>query len=156
MPIIISKNLKETADFVKEFLAKLKPTNTKATILALYGDLGSGKTTFTQFLAKELGVTNYVTSPTFVIEKKYSIPKSLGVIPVKTRIQNFKTLIHLDCYRLNDPAEMIRLNWAEIVSDPTNLVVIEWPERIEAILPKEAIKLKFEFVSANERKMTIF
>jgi len=140
----ISKSIKETENFAKDFLAKIKPSKDKAVVLALRGDLGSGKTTFTQFLAKELGITNYVTSPTFVIEKKYLCADG----------KVFEQLIHIDCYRLNSPEEMLRLDWEEIINNPENLIVVEWPERIETILPKESIKIEFEFVGENERRIS--
>lgn len=175
----ISRNLNETHDFAEKFLAQLDGVKRRgATVVALYGDLGSGKTTFTQFLAKELGITNYVTSPTFVIEKRYPItgtgkPQPPLTPPLKGgegernprldkagsrqgpgAVGNFKTLIHIDCYRLNDPKEMEILGWSEIVADSKNLIVVEWPERIEAILPKDSVRIEFEFVSESERKIT--
>jgi len=141
----ISQNLNETYDFARNFLAQLAGVKrAAATVVALYGDLGSGKTTFTQFLAKELGVNNYVTSPTFVIEKRY---------PLKTG--QFKNLIHIDCYRLNDPKGMEVLGWGEMAADPSNLIVVEWPERIETILPNDSVRIEFEFVSENERKIEV-
>ena len=140
---IVAKSLTETENFARTLLANLKTTD-RATVLALYGDLGSGKTTFTQFLAKELGVANYVTSPTFVIEKRY-----------QTKNSTFKTLIHIDCYRLTKPDEMLHLNWSEIIANPANLIVVEWPERIESILPEDAIKIEFEFVDENTRKIRV-
>src|SRR5680860_298534 len=129
---ILSKNLTETADLAKSFLNRLKGNFTVATVLALGGDLGSGKTTFTQFLAKELGIDNYITSPTFIIEKKYLIKNH----------PHFKQLVHIDCYRLNEATEMIHLDWEELIHDANNLIVVEWPKRIESILPKESIKIE--------------
>jgi tRNA threonylcarbamoyladenosine biosynthesis protein TsaE len=140
-----SKNLKNTEDFAESFLKNLKRNPKEATILALYGDLGSGKTTFTQFLAKNLGVKNYVTSPTFVLQKRYSCTT-----------RPFKTLIHIDCYRLDGGSEMDHLGWKEIIHNADNLIVLEWPERIEEILPVDCIRLRFEFISENERMITQF
>ena len=146
---MISKSLVETAEFARNFLKQLaKGARSGAMVVALYGDLGSGKTTFTQFLAKELGVENYVTSPTFVIEKKYVIPAQAG-------IQGFKTLIHIDCYRLTAPDEMLHLGWSEIAADPNNLIVVEWPERIASILPNDCVKIEFKFVGENEREILV-
>lgn len=142
---IISQKTKDTQDFATNFLDKIDPNNSDATVLALYGDLGSGKTTFTQFIAKELGITDYVTSPTFVIEKKYLCAEE----------KKFKKLIHLDCYRLNSPEEILHLDWEEIIHDPDNLIVIEWPERIAGILPENCIRVEFEFVSESERRIEV-
>lgn len=142
---LVLKDLRETENFARDFLSQLKPKTETATILALFGDLGSGKTTFTQFIAKELGIKEQITSPTFVIEKKYKC--TLG--------QSFKYLIHIDCYRLNNKEEMLRLDWSEIIHDPNNLIVVEWSERITEILPKDCVKIEFAFISESERRIEI-
>ena len=105
-------------------------------ILALQGDLGSGKTTFLQGFAKGLGIKEKITSPTFVIVKR------------------FNNFYHFDCYRINKPEEILKLGFKEIISNPKNIVAVEWSEKIKKILPKKAIKLKFEFVSQNTRKIS--
>lgn len=140
---IISKSVGETEAFARKFLNDLKARPGQATVLALKGDLGSGKTTFTQFLAKILGVKNQITSPTFVIEKKY---------PIKDH-PNFKQLIHIDSYRLNNGTDLLKLDWSEILADPKNLIVIEWPEIVPEILPADCLNLEFEFVSEGERRI---
>lgn len=141
--ILNSHSLSDTQNFARSFLQKLKPKEGAGTVLALSGDLGSGKTTFTQFLAKELGVKDQLTSPTFVIEKKYQCGSG----------QEFKNLIHLDCYRLNDSSELLRLDWLEIINKPENLIVIEWPERVADLLPPDTLKLSFYFINENERRV---
>jgi len=135
----------DTQKFARGFLQKLKSKQNLATVLALSGDLGSGKTTFTQFLAQNLRVKDQITSPTFVIEKKYKCSAD----------QEFKNLIHLDCYRLNDSSELLRLDWLEIVGKPENLIVIEWPERVVDLLPPDTLKLSFHFVDENERRIEV-
>lgn len=142
----LAHNLTEMSALAREVLSSLSPAANQATILALSGELGSGKTTFTQFLAQELGVKDYVTSPTFVIEKKYRCAAG----------QPFKQLVHLDCYRLNQSEEMLQLDWQEIVGDPNNLIIVEWPERISELLPPGAKKLEFKFVDENTRAVTVF
>ncbi|MCX6713216.1 MAG: tRNA (adenosine(37)-N6)-threonylcarbamoyltransferase complex ATPase subunit type 1 TsaE [Candidatus Vogelbacteria bacterium] len=151
----VSRNLAETAILAKEVLVALVTKKSGATVLALYGDLGSGKTTFTQFLAQALGITDYVTSPTFVLEKKYRVspPFQGGVAGGRG---GYKTLIHLDCYRLSGPADLTVLGWSEIVADPKNLIVIEWPERVESALPADTIKIKFEYLDENSRRVMMF
>lgn len=106
-------------------------------ILALQGDLGSGKTTFLQGFAKGLGIKEKITSPTFVIVKR------------------FKNFYHFDCYRINKPEEILKLGFKEIITNPKNIVAIEWSEKIQKILPKKAIKLKLEFIDQNTRKIVI-
>lgn len=147
-----SKSLQDTEKFAAEFLNNLKPLFTRqpgdgpgqATVVGLYGDLGSGKTTFTQSVAKILGVVENVTSPTFVIEKIYELTN-----------QKFKHLIHIDCYRLESSSEMTKLGWSEIVADPNNLILVEWPEKIADILPSVMIKVEFKFIDEKTREINL-
>jgi len=142
--IILSKSLLETEKIAEEFLNKIKNIKKEgATVIGLFGDLGSGKTTFTQATGKYLGVNEVMTSPTFVIEKIYSLDGRYG----------FKKLIHIDAYRLDSGKELQSLNFTEISKDPGNLILIEWPERVADILPPDLIKINFKFVSEFERKI---
>ena len=104
--------------------------------------MGSGKTTFTKGFVSAFGVKQNVTSPTFVIEKIYKLPKSLG---------KFKHIIHIDAYRLSGGEEMIELGWKEIIENPENIILVEWPEKIADILPKNIKKIEFTFVDENQR-----
>lgn len=115
-----------------------------ATILLLSGDLGSGKTTFTQGLASALGVTETVTSPTFIIEKIYKLEND----------PDFDHLIHIDAYRLEGKSEAELLNLKTIFADPRTLVTIEWPEYLGDDAPKEGLQLAFTFLTDKERKIT--
>ncbi len=102
-------------------------TNTpSATIVGLSGDLGAGKTTLVQAIGKSLGVVETITSPTFVIAKYYD-----------TSDTRFTKLIHIDAYRIEDPKELEVLGWEHMQKEPNTLIVIEWPEKVEEILPKE-------------------
>ena len=144
---IITKSAEETkrvgSFFSKETNKFISKNN--ALILCLNGDLGGGKTTFTQGLAKGFGIKQKVNSPTFLIIKKYSVKKN-----------NFKNFYHLDCYRLEDPQELIDLGFKEMVSDKNNFIVIEWAEKIKKILPfKNVINLQFDFLDFDKRKITI-
>lgn len=144
---VISKNLEETIKTAQDFVSKLKNVNSEqATVVGLFGDLGSGKTTFSQALGKELGVEDVMTSPTFVIEKIYLLNGQAG---------NFKNLIHIDAYRLDSGGELLTLGFAEVLKNPENLILIEWPERVEEVLPKDMIKLYFKFISENEREIDL-
>lgn len=106
------------------FVDTLAPSPNVATVVALSGDLGAGKTTFAQAIARALGVEETVTSPTFVIEKIYELEG-----------KKWQHLIHIDAYRLKDPHELEVLGWNEIIADPSNLILIEWPENIATIMP---------------------
>jgi tRNA threonylcarbamoyladenosine biosynthesis protein TsaE len=142
-------SLEEMQKLAEDFVAGLKMSETGATVVGLYGDLGAGKTTFTQSVAHALGVEETVVSPTFVIEKIYELPKSENVP------QKFTHLIHIDAYRLEQSSELIRLGWQDITTDPDNLILIEWSERVADIMPKH-IRLNFTHVSENVRETEVF
>lgn len=136
---IITKNAKETQKigrFLAEEIIKNRPDNSKAFIIGLEGDLGSGKTTFIQGLAKGLGIKDKITSPSFVIFKKYDF------------------LYHIDCYRIEDK-DLLELDFKEIINNKRNFVVIEWAEKVKKILPKNILWLKFEYLDKNKRKILI-
>jgi len=143
--VFLSKKAADTQKFAGELIKKLlknKPGK-KALVLALVGELGAGKTTFVQGLAKALAVKEKITSPTFVIIKRFNL----------LACKHFSNLFHVDCYRLNGPKELTSLNFKEIISRPENIVVIEWAEKIKSLLPKEVIWLKFEWGKKGERKI---
>ncbi|MCK4454315.1 tRNA (adenosine(37)-N6)-threonylcarbamoyltransferase complex ATPase subunit type 1 TsaE [Candidatus Parcubacteria bacterium] len=123
------------------------PQKKGALLIGLVGDLGAGKTTFLQGFAKGVGIKEKILSPTFVIMKKFQIqnPKS-----------NIQYLIHIDCYRIQKPEEILEIGFQEIISNPENIIAIEWSEKIEKILPKNIIKIKFKFINKNTRKITVF
>lgn len=110
-----------------------KQDQSAACVLCLHGDLGAGKTTMTQMIARKLGVAESLQSPTFVIKKIYD-----------TQSELFKTLIHMDAYRLEgeESLEMLRLD--EDFKMPNTLMIIEWPEMIETIIPDNVIHIIIE------------
>ena len=124
--------------FVGHVLERLScaPTKERAVVLALAGNLGAGKTTFTQALAHALGVVGVVQSPTYVLMKSYPIS------PLSGRL-TCTTLVHIDAYRLNAPEEFAALRPEEFLNNPRNLVVVEWPERLDGMLPVPDLVLNF-------------
>ncbi len=158
-----SNSLEETQKMARDFVSNIKENNTGATVVGLYGDLGAGKTSFTQGVSKALGVGDNVVSPTFVIMKVYELDSefprshlgsmhlSLGETSGKT-LGKFQHLIHIDAYRIEKSEEFLHLGWKDIISDPKNLILIEWPERVVDIMP-EHIKIYFEHLSENSRKI---
>jgi len=134
----------------KEILrTKIKKT---AFVIGLEGDLGGGKTTFLQGFARGLGVKQKILSPTFVILKKFKIPRKKAVHYLLSAVRWF---YHIDCYRIQKPKEILDLGFKEIISNPKNIVTIEWADRIRKILPKNSIILKLEFIGQNKRKIKI-
>ncbi len=140
---ILSKSIDDTKRFAQDFLAKLSVDGKQATVVGLYGNLGSGKTTFVQCVAELLGVKEHLTSPTFVILKSY-----------KLKTKNYKLLHHIDAYRLKSGEELRKLGFEELLRDPKNLILIEWADIVADILPADHIELNFEFVDDSTRKIS--
>jgi len=145
---IITNNFNQTKKLGEALAKKIKSRkNDKAFVLGLSGDLGGGKTTFLQGFAKGLKIKQRILSPTFLIMKKYKLNNSaIG------QLDNF---YHIDCYRIQKSKEILSLGFKKIISDPKNIIAIEWAERIEKILPKNTIWIKFEFIDENKRKIQI-
>jgi len=116
------------------FLSSLVPAKEGATIVTLSGDLGAGKTTFVKGVARALGIEERVTSPTFVILKIYDLHG-----------QKFERLIHMDAYRLKGRQHLKVLGWDELLKDPGNLIIVEWPEKIEGGLPERAKRISLRY-----------
>jgi len=113
-------------------IAESEPRNKNATAVALQGDLGAGKTTFTQGFLRGLGIKRRAVSPTFIIMRRYKISNS-----------QFKNLYHFDAYRLKQASDLEALEFKMIMANLENIILIEWPERIKEILPKHAKWIKF-------------
>ena len=137
-------SLSELENIAAKVVAILEKQRTdRATILALEGDLGAGKTTLVQMIAKTLHVTEPVSSPTFVISKYYDLPS-----------QRWSRLIHMDAYRLDGfPTEPLDL--PTLFHDPQNLVCIEWPSIIKNDLPAKVISLKITVDTKETRTIEI-
>ena len=129
--------------------------NKNAVVIGLVGDLGTGKTTFVQGFAKELGIKEKILSPTFVILKKFQITSTKLQINSKSKIQNLKHFYHIDCYRIQKPKEILDLRFKEIISEPKNIIIIEWANRIKKIMPRNTIWIKFDFINTKTRKIVI-
>jgi tRNA threonylcarbamoyladenosine biosynthesis protein TsaE len=141
MKKVLSKSLDDTSCIAREWLALLEKKEDEALVVGLSGNLGSGKTAFTKAVALALGIRESVTSPTFVIEKIY-----------QSKIGSWTRLVHIDAYRLESARELEVLNFEELVEDPNNLILIEWPENVKEILPEGTLTIKCEFVSETERE----
>jgi len=113
-------------------------------VISLQGDLGAGKTAFTQELGTLLGVTEVITSPTFTIMKQY-----------QTTHSQWQTLVHIDAYRLESERETKPLHIEQIISQPNTISCIEWPEIIPASIPDFAYQLQIEILKDDQRRVTI-
>lgn len=114
----------------------------KANIIALSGELGAGKTIFVQGFAKALGIKDKIISPTFVLIRQHKIPNTGGI------------LYHIDLYRLENNIDIKQLGINEIISNPDNLVLIEWAEKL-AELPKGALKITIQKNTTDSRTILI-
>ena len=135
-----TKSVKETQEIAQQLAKKILknlPAGRQGIVIGLQGELGGGKTTFVQGFAKGLGIKEKILSPTFVIFKRF---------PIKER-----NLYHFDCYRVKDEEDVLELGFEEIISNPKNIVVIEWASKIKKIMPKDTIWINFKFVNETTR-----
>ncbi len=146
----ISHSAAETQKIGSDFGKALKGGD----VLALYGDLGAGKTTFIQGLVASLGYSGRVFSPTFIFIRPYNISDQRSVISDQKKSQKIKTFHHIDLYRIENETDLKTLGIEEFVSQKDAISAIEWPEKIENFLPKKTIKIKFETLGETERKIT--
>lgn len=130
-------------DFMKELIARRK---TGPCVILFSGNLGAGKTTFIQALAKQLGVTEQITSPTFTMMRRYVIPEN----------ETFEQLYHFDLYRIEDVSELDRIGWEEALSDPKGLVCVEWPERAGGRLPEKVYDVVLEHTDDPDMRTLVF
>jgi tRNA threonylcarbamoyladenosine biosynthesis protein TsaE len=130
--------------FAAAELKKLESAPQGATVLGLVGDLGAGKTTFTQVLARGLGVVDVVTSPTFLVMRSYPTTH-----PV------FESLVHVDAYRIEDQSELVPLRFQDILTSTKTLVVIEWADRITVSLPATTHWYRFTLAPDGTRTVVV-
>jgi tRNA threonylcarbamoyladenosine biosynthesis protein TsaE len=144
---IITKSAEETKNFGAKIANKLatghRPPDTGAYVIALSGELGSGKTTFVQGFAKGLGINERILSPTFILMRLYELES--------------KKFYHVDLYRLENKIdkEMENLGLLDIFKDSENIVLIEWAEKAKETLPPNTVWVNFQRISENERKITV-
>ncbi len=140
----VLQTLEDTEREAELFIKALLPEAQKASLITLSGELGAGKTAFTQYVAKALGIADVVNSPTFVIEKIYGISEN----------KHFKRLIHIDAYRLQDVGDLNSLGFGEIMSHQNNLVILEWPEHVVGISEQASIRILLEALPDGSRQIT--
>lgn len=141
----ILTDLADVSNYALEVVNELRERqhDGSAVVLALSGDLGAGKTTFVQALAQTLGVTDTVTSPTFVIMKQYL-----------TDDDHFTDLVHIDAYRIEEFDEMRVLGFSELMKKNGTIICIEWAEKITPLLPSDTTFMAFEIIEGEQRKIT--
>jgi len=115
-----------------------------ATVFALVGDLGAGKTTCSKTFLKELGVKQHVQSPTFSIINSYPVS-----------FKNFEKVFHIDVYRIENTKELETLHIADILNNKKHIVLIEWADKIPELIPQDATWIYFEHVDSERRELKI-
>jgi|ERR1035437_9207761 len=133
----ITNSSKETKKLGEHFAQKLKMGD----FVAFYGNLGSGKTTFIQGLAKGLGIVKRIISPTFIIARHYGIDKG--------------SFYHVDLYRTESKHDLLGIGLDQIVEDKNTIVALEWAEKMGEMLPKHRFDISFEYLEDNKRKIII-
>ena len=106
----------------------LGKTLKKGDVVAIYGDLGAGKTVISKGIAKGLGIKDEITSPTYTFVHEYRDPIEF---------------YHFDMYRIIDPEEAVEIGFPDYLSN-TSISIIEWPDKIEELLPKKRVNIKIE------------
>ncbi len=148
MPLveIITKSAEETKKIAANLAQDLKkqPLLKNAFMVALEGNLGSGKTTFIQGIAQGLEIEESVLSQTFLILKQFPIS-----------FKKYKSFYHIDAYRLKSPEELLELGFKDLINNPENIIIIEWADKIKKIMPKNILRIKFENLGKNKRKITL-
>ena len=140
MQIVRTTNASETYNLGQEIGNSLHGGD----IIALSGELGSGKTTFTKGVAEALGITQEITSPTFLLVKQYQVSRP-----------GINRLYHIDLYRLDEKADFRLLGLTDIFSDSQAVVIIEWPERLKNRLPEQSKVITFTYLAEDKREIVI-
>ena len=133
----LAKSKEETQNFAQQLAHKLRPGD----FLAFYGELGSGKTTFIQGLAKGLGIKRRIISPTFIIVRHYQL--------------EYGNFYHIDLYRTQTKHDLLGVGLDQIVKDRDNIVALEWAEKMGEMLPQKRIEIKCENLGGDKRLIKI-
>lgn len=141
-----SAETKKLGRVLAQKILKRGPNKKGATVLALTGNLGGGKTTFVQGFFRGLRLKEKAVSPTFIIMRRSTIRSGVG----------FKNIFHVDAYRLNGAADLEALGFRNIFSNPKNIILVEWAKKVKQILPKNSIWLRFRHgAKENERRINL-
>ena len=133
-------SLSELKSFASDLAGKLK----SGSVVALSGPLGAGKTTLVQMLARELGIKQSITSPSFTIFKLYDLPKP---------IRGIKKFCHIDLYRINKAEKGV--GFEEYLGEEDTVCFIEWAEKMKSTLPKSAVWITVKVESDGSRTITL-
>lgn len=139
MKKMLETNSPEETERIASGLARTLPPGS---VVALYGDLGAGKTVFARGFARGLGITEPLSSPTFTIVQEYPVPGG-------------GNLYHLDLYRIDNSDAALAFGVDEFLNDPAARILLEWPERIEDILPEGTIRITIHHAGEGRRRLEL-
>lgn len=143
---LISQSPDDTRAIAARFAAQWKRAlagRATALVVGLEGELGAGKTAFVQGVAAALGIREILRSPTFTLLKAYAVPHT-----------SYR-LVHLDCYRLEHHDDLRALDIHAVFSDPNNLVLVEWADRIGNALPPDRIIIRMAHAGTEKRSFSV-
>ena len=136
----VTTSERETLSLAKKIAGALRGGD----VIALYGNLGTGKTVFAKGIAAGLGVKKPITSPTFTLMNVYPIKKN-----------SISQLVHIDCYRLKNSTELKAIGINEYLNNPHVVTLVEWAERAKSLLTKDTVTVSLEMTKDNRRTITI-
>ena len=148
---------------MEKFAAAVAKNLRGGEVLALTGELGAGKTAFVKGLAKALGISAVVQSPTFLLMKCYRVNPDASSGHAASPIQGFvhrpssivHSLCHVDAYRIKDERELMNIGLQEHLADPATVTAIEWADRVVGLIPDDAIWIKFEHGSDSMERIAV-
>ncbi len=136
----LTNNDSETIKLGEEFAVKL----TSGDVVMLSGNLGAGKTTFVQGIAKGLGIKDRILSPTFVLVRSHRVDS-----------EKFQTLNHIDLYRIEGQENLEKLGITEFITSENSVTIIEWAEKITDFIPVKGYRINFVYLGENKREINI-
>lgn len=144
--IYTANSLQDTNNLAKQLLEGAMSLNSQGALkIGLFGDLGSGKTTFVQFFGKHLGVEDTINSPTFVLMRSY---------PITEKSSPWNNMIHIDAYRLESKEELNHLDWERIIDIQKNIIFVEWPNQV--LLPENFFDLQIKVSHSDQPGQRVF
>lgn len=139
---------KDTAKIATSLAKDLvnKAPGSKALVVGFTGELGAGKTTFIKSFIRALGVKKKITSPTFLISRRFNLPRG----------SMYKNVFHIDAYRISNNSGLSEIGIENIINNQGNMVLVEWADRMKHVLPKDMIWVKFKHGKGeSQRHITI-
>ncbi len=135
--IYLTNSVSKTQELAEKFASQINPGD----VLAFYGELGSGKTSFIQGLAKGLGIKRRIMSPTFIIVRSYALDDG--------------SFYHVDLYRIQNNADLLGTGIDQLINDKNSIVALEWAEKMGTMLPARRIEVHIEDLKNDKRRITV-